>query len=226
MMKAICLEKATGTVQIEVKPYEGEGALKDEGSTTSEAVTTEPAESPEIETDTVIDTTRKVGERFEDTITIEGMEETVQYEHLRNDAIGIEMDYDYEKFVRRSEPDRECFISIYDDAENPENYLEVTYSDEDADTASASISETLSNDYEINVEPYTLYIAGECTRIDASEEKGGGKMPDKLQMVYIVPAEDGCRIITAHYNIEDAEGFGRRFSYMAKSLAVIDRSTE
>ncbi len=58
------------------------------------------------------------------------MEETVRYEHVRNTALGFEMDYDFESFVRRSEPDRECFISVYDDPEAPENYLEVTFSAE------------------------------------------------------------------------------------------------
>ena len=58
----------------------------------------EPADSSEAGSG------KKDGERFEDVIILEGMEETVRYEHVRNDTIGIEMDYDYESFVRKSEP--------------------------------------------------------------------------------------------------------------------------
>ena len=49
----------------------------------------------------------------------------------------------YESFVQHSESDQECFISIYDNSDDPENYLEVTYSPKDADTVSAFISEAL-----------------------------------------------------------------------------------
>ena len=64
-----------------------------------------------------------VGERFEETIILEGMEEKVKYEHVRNDTIGFEIDFDYESFIRQSEQNKEKFISIYDDLKNPENYL-------------------------------------------------------------------------------------------------------
>ena len=61
-----------------------------------------------------------------------------------------------------------------------------------------------------------------CIRIDASADVGGLTMPDQLQMVYIIPAADGCRIATAHYYIVGAEGFGRRFACMMHTLSVID----
>ena len=51
-------------------------------------------------------------------------------------------------------------------------------------------------------------------------------MPEQLQMVYIIPASDGCRIATAHYAIEASEGFGRRFHYIMDSFAVIDGQEE
>lgn len=167
---------------------------------------------------------RKDGERFEAVIIMEGMEETVQYEHIRNEAIGIEMDYDYESFVRQLKPNRERFISDWDNTENPENYLEVTYNSKDANNVAASISEELSKEYELNSENITLEGAGECIRIGASEVKGGGFLPDMLQMVYVIPTSDGCRIARAHYTIEGAEGFGRRFAYMVNTLSVIDRT--
>ena len=165
---------------------------------------------------------RQDGERFEAVIVLEGMEETVQYEHVRNDELGFEMDYDYESFVRSSDADRERFVSVWDDAANPENYLEVTRSSEDAEAVAAAISAELSEKYEISRDDsFELEGAGRCIRIDASADKGGLTMPDQLQMVYIIPAPDGCRIATAHYAIEASEGFGRRFHYMMHTFSVI-----
>ncbi len=193
----------------------------------------EPAEAPADETESVGQTEppaaepevgRQDGERFEAVIILEGMEETVQYEHVRNDALGFEMDYDYESFARHSESDRERFVSVWDDAANPENYLEVTRSSEDAEAAAAAISAELSEKYEISRDDaFMLERAGKCIRIDASADVGGKTMPDHLQMVYIIPADDGCLIATAHYAIEGSEGFGRRFHYFMDSFTVIAR---
>lgn len=169
---------------------------------------------------------RRDGERFEDVIILEGMEETVRYEHARDDALGFEIDYDYESLLRRRESDRECFISIYDDPDNPENYLEVRYSPETVDAACASISEMLSKDYDIIKDSFTLDRAGSCIRIDASNAVGNGGTPDLLQKVYIIPAADGSRVAAAHYSFESAEGFGRRFTYIMNTMAVIDRNGE
>ena len=166
---------------------------------------------------------RQDGERFEDVIMLEGMEETVQYEHVVSETVGFEMDYDYEFFLRRSEADRERFVSVWDNAETPENYLEVTYSAESAEAAEASISEALSQEYDLLKEMRTLDRAGDCIRIEASVLKGTNTMADQLQAVYIFPAPDGCRIATAHYAIEGAEGFGRRFAYMLNTLSVISK---
>lgn len=178
----------------------------------------EPAVSPEAETETG----RRDGERFEEVIVIEGMEEAVRYEHVRNDKIGFEMDYDYDLFERRSEPERECFVSRYDDPENPLYYLEVTYSAENADTVSASVSEALSDDFEIIIkEPFTLDRAGNCARIDASGAKGGGGTSGSLRTAYIIPAADGSRVATAHYSVESAEGVGRRFACFMDTFSVI-----
>lgn len=169
-----------------------------------------------------VETGRQDGERFEDVIMMEGMEETVKYEHIRNDSLGIEMDFDYERFERHSESDRECFVSLNDDIDNPQIYLEVTTSPDDADTVAATIGETLSANYDIIKESITLDRAGNCFLIDASNAKGNKGTPDLLQTVYIIPADDGCRIATAHYTFESAEGFGRRFNYIMNTLVVID----
>lgn len=169
---------------------------------------------------------RQDGDRFEAVIMLEGMEETVRYEHVRNDALGIEMDYDYEQFERHSEADHERFFSRYDNPEDPLNYLEVRSSAEDADTVAASVREALSNDCKIISEPYTLDRAGSCIRIDASCAKDGKGTPDWLQVVYIIPAEDGCRVATVRCTFESAEGFGARISYMMNTLAVLDSAAE
>ena len=190
---------------------------------TEPAVPAEPAGSTEAEPAAE----RQDGERFEEVIILEGMEETVGYEHLRNDALGFEMDYDYERFERRSEGDRELFVSVWDDAEAPENYLEVKSIPRDAEAVADAVSQALSLSYEINRDDsFTLDRAGRCIRIDASADVGGLTMPDHLQMVYIIPAADGCRIATAHYAIEGAEGFGRRFHYLMESFTAIESRGE
>ena len=194
-------------------------------------VPTSEAESPAVEpkdaasetAEPEAETRRQDGERFEEVIIMEGMEETVQYEHVINETAGFEMDYDYESFVRRSESDRECFLSIWDDPENPENYLEVTYSADNADTVAASAREALSQEYDLLEESRELDHAGDCIRIEASVIKNTNRMADQLQVVYIIPSSDGCLIATAHFSAEGAEGFGRRFAYMMNTLSLIDR---
>ena len=116
--------------------YLGEDGVLRAGD--ADALYTEAPSAPEEE---II---RQDGERFEDVILLEGMEETVHYEHIRNTALGFEMDYDYENFVRCSDENGERFVSDWDDPANPENYLEVTLSREDAETAAAAIIEALS----------------------------------------------------------------------------------
>ena len=170
---------------------------------------------------------RQDGERFNETIIMEGMEETVRYEHIINKTIGFEMDYDYESFVRNSESDMERFVSIWDDQEKPENYLKVTYSTDDAETAAGAICAILSVEYDIiRDDSYELDRAGSCTRIEASEIKGTGRMADQIQVAYVIPAGDGCIVARAYYAIEAAEGCGHRFHYMMDTLEVIDRTVE
>ena len=211
LVSVLLLMTLCGCGKRDAEPAPAEPAAASEA-----AVPAGTAESSEAE----IVMGRQDGERFEDVIILEGMEETVRYEHVRNDSIGFEMDYDYELFIRHSAPECESFVSCYDIPEIPENYLEVRYNPQDAETAAAAVSAVLSSEYEIIREPYMLDRAGSCIRIDASEGKGGTGTPEKLQMVYIIPAADGCRIATAHYSFESAEGFGRRFAYMMNTLSV------
>ena len=170
------------------------------------------------------ETKRADGERFESTIIMEGMEEPVQYEHIVNDTLGFEMDYDYENYQRVTDSDKECFVSVYDNADDPWDYLEITYRDQTAEGAIAVVSEELSKEYTIDKFDVDLEKAGTCTKIDASVDLSGTNMPEKLQAVYVIPAGDGCIVATAHYAIESAEGTGRRFAAMMNTLTVTGKT--
>ena len=164
---------------------------------------------------------RQDGERFEAVIVLEGMEETVQYEHIVNETLGFAMDYDYESFERYSDPELECFISVWDGQGNPENFLEIMHDELDADTVAARVKEELSQQYDILESTRELERAGECVYIEASVIKGTNNMADDLQSVYIIPASEGCFVAMAHYAAEAAEGFGRRFNYMLQTFSVL-----
>ncbi len=206
-------------------PSEPSGAAEAGTETGSEAASGSESASgsgtaPERET------VRQDGERFEETIMLEGMEETVRYEHVKDTGIGFEMDYDYEALTRQKEADRERFISVYDDPGKPQNYLEVSYTDKVVDDAVSSASEELSKEYDIITEQGALEKGGSCTKLWTTTAKSGAKTPDLLQTVYILPAGDGSIVATAHYTIESAEGFGSRFAQMMDTLAVTGRTAE
>ena len=154
---------------------------------------TPPVETAEAAEETAAPE-RENGERFEDVITIEGMEETIQLEHVINETAGFAMDYDYEGFVRRSEADRERFIWSYDDPEKPENFVEVSYSAENAQTVADTIEKELSESYEVYRDTTVLSSGCECIRMDASAVAGGANTADVIQAVYVIPAADGCRV--------------------------------
>ncbi|MBR4579383.1 MAG: hypothetical protein IKO22_07245 [Oscillospiraceae bacterium] len=166
---------------------------------------------------------RMDGECFETVIIMEGMEETVRCEHIRNDTLGFEADYEYERFTRRTGADRERFVSLWGDREDPENYLELTFRAKDAGTVAAAVIEDLSQTYDILQEDRELEHAGSCLYIEASVRKGTNNMADRLQLVYVIPAPGGCLVATEHLAAEAAEGFGRRFSCMLNTLAVFER---
>lgn len=177
-----------------------------------------PAETDEPMTSPV----RQDGERFEDVILIEGMEETVNYEHIKNETLGFEMDYDYELLERRSEADRECFLSVWDDPENPENYLELRADTGNAELVADAISATLSEEYEVQWSTREFDRVGSCIYLEASVIKNTNRMSEQMQAVYIIPTSDGCLVATAHCYIAESEGFSRRFAYMLNTLSVID----
>ena len=224
MKKSLALYAVSAALVLMLSGCGKAPAAVTESSTTETVTPTAEPQSAVIETPAPASApARQDGERFEDVIMMEGMEETVKYEHVVSKAAGIEMDYDYESFVRRSEADCERFVSTWDNAANPENYLEVTYSSESAEAAKASVSEALSKEYDLTEETRRLDRAGDCSWIEASVVKGTNNMAPQIQTVYIIPASDGCRIATIHCAIEGSEGFGRRFAYMLNTLSVISR---
>ncbi len=165
---------------------------------------------------------RQDGERFEAVIMLEGMEEKVHYEHIRNEALGFELDYEYEDLERRTTDDGECFLSRWDSPDDPWNYLELRYDQGNADLVADAMKATLSGLYEtVEEEPCTLDGVGDCIRIDASGAKNGAPA-GSLQSVYVIPAGEGCLVAAAHCTIESAEGFGARFSYMLNTLSLLN----
>ena len=191
----------------------------------SEAETEVPIAVPVIEAepeglpDVTNETRRQDGERFEGVIMLEGMQETVKYEHVRNDSLGIELDYDYENFERHNDSGSERFVSRYDAGTS----LDIGYSPESAEKMADSFAETFSMAYDIVREPYTLAKAGSCIRIDASATKDG-QTPDLLQAVYIIPAGEGSIVAGMQYSFEAAAGFGKRFNDILNTLEVIGRN--
>ena len=169
---------------------------------------------------------RQDGERFEAVIMMEGMEETVRYEHIRREDLGFAMDYDYENFVRQSEGDRERFVSNWDDLADPQNYLEVSYDTGNANLVADAISAGLSDVYDLFQDERELDNSVKCLRIEASVIKGTNQMADRIQEIYIIPAGSGSIVARAYYAIEGAEGFGRRFAYMVRTLNTLERDVE
>ena len=163
-------------------------------------------------------TGRADGERFDGTIMLEGMEETVHYEHVVNNDLGFEIDYEYEDLNRKTLADREIFISVYDDENNPSNYLEVSQSDLPVDTVITNLRIELSQKADIETETRTLENAGEVTYIEASSKDGN--MLNQIQSVYVIPAGNGTIVARCHFSIEAAEGFGGRFRQMLNTLVV------
>ncbi len=183
-----------------------------------------PAEdaAPAGEAEAVAPSGRQDGERFEATIMLEGMEETVAYEHVRNESMGFELDYEYEDLERRSELESESFISRWDDANDPWNYLEIRSDTGNANLVADALAATLRGIYDsVSYEDSTLERAGSCIMISASGAKDDLAPAGSLQTVYVIPAGSGCLVATAHCTWESAEGFGRRFSYMMDTLTVI-----
>ena len=199
----IAQSKITGTAWIGTKAADGTAAAADPAAAAESDLALQP------------------GEHFEGTVPLEGTEQTVHYEAIRNDALGFEMGYDYENFVRQSEADCERFISAWDNPDNPEIYLEITHSPDDAETTAASVAETLSAQYNVSRWEYTLDRAGDCIDLRGELDKEGQMSIWELQMVYIIPADDGCFVAWGHYTQESAEGCGARFRGMMHTFAVL-----
>ena len=177
------------------------------------------ASAPDAESAAAAEPRRADGERFEAAILLEGMEEMVHLEHIRNETLGFELDYDYEALVRYSEAERERFISCYETPENAWNYLDIQRDTGNAELVASAVSAALSEKFgTVEMQVWTLENAGECLRIEAS---GGREDFSALQTVYIVPAGEGCLIAATHCTFESAEGFGARFDSIMNTLSLI-----
>lgn len=161
------------------------------------------------------------GEYFEGTVVLEGMPETIHYEAVRNETIGFEMGYDYERFARQSGVDRERFVSIWDDSDNPEIYLEITRSADGAEAAAASIIEALSGEYNVTRGEYTLDRAGSYIGLNADTDKEGLMSIWQLHTIFIIPVDDECLVAWGHYTQESADGFGAMFRGMMNTFKAL-----
>ena len=166
---------------------------------------------------------RQVGERFEASFTFQGVEQPVRYEHIRSDAVGFEMDFDYESFKRLSEAERERFVSVWDDPAKPENYIDVSADTGEAALVADAITAQLSGEFDVTSITRELDSGVKAIRLEASVLKGTNLMADNLQSVYVVPASDGCRIAWVHCVAADSEGFSIRVSKMLNTLTAVDR---
>lgn len=165
---------------------------------------------------------RQDGERFETTVIVEGMEETVSYEHIRNEALGFEMDYDYEILERRQNADREVFLALGEDPEDPWNYFEIRRTAGDADSVTAGLSANFSDGYEsVSAAPFTFDGAGACTCINVSGAKDGKAPAGSLLTVYVIPADGSCLVALVRCTFESAGGFGVRANAMLNTLTLI-----
>lgn len=189
------------------------------------AETAEPQPAP-VETVTPAPAvSRQDGERFETVIMLEGMEETVNYEHVRREDLGFEMDYDYEMFVRQSGADCERFVSVWDgNPADPVDYFEVRYDAGNAEQVADALNAALSNEYDTTVDTRKMDNGVQAIRIEASVIKGTNQMADQIDVRYIIPAADGCRVVKAHYWTADSEGYARRIAYLIFTLSAFDRS--
>lgn len=165
---------------------------------------------------------RQDGERFETTVIVEGMEETVSYEHIRNEALGFEMDYDYEILERRQDADREVFLALGEDPEDPWNYFEIRRTAGDADSVTAGLSTNFSDSYDsVSAAPFTFDGAGACTCINVSGAKDGKAPAGSLLTVYVIPADGSCLVALVRCTFESAGGFGVRANAMLNTLILI-----
>jgi hypothetical protein len=193
------------------------------GKNPQSAAPASPAPAAVTEPAAPVKPARQVGERFEGSFTFQGMAEKVQYEHIRSDAVGFEMDFDYESFKRISEAERERFVSVWDDPAKPENYIDVSADTEKAELVADAITAQLSGEYDVTSDTRTLDSGAQAIRLEASVLKGTNLMGDNLQSVYIIPASDGCRVAWVHCVTADSEGFTIRVSKMLNTLTAVDR---
>ena len=206
----------------------GCGKEKPEGESVAPAAVTEPAateaaasEEPVSATESPAAGKYQAGDRYEGAVTLEGVEQTVRYEQIVNETLGFAMGYDYERFERHSETDREGILLQGEDPEQPEVYLEVTRRTEDAETTAANIMETLSQQYAPTKGEVTLDRAGDCLVINADVDPTGEMTMEELQVVYIIPAGSGSFVAWGHNTFDSADAFGALYRSMMNTFEVL-----
>jgi hypothetical protein len=165
----------------------------------------------------------QIGDRYEDVIPFQGVDEVIKFEHIGNETAGFEMDYDYERFTRKSTESGEVFTLTLFGVEEDDYYLEIKPSNEAADAVAASISDELSKNYDVYKDTYELARAGSCIRIEASIATDADDTLDDLQSVYIIPNGDGCFVATAHYSYDSSDFYGNLFAKMMNTFSVIEK---
>ena len=163
----------------------------------------------------------QAGDCYEGTVTLEGVEQTIRYEQIVNETLGFAMGYDYERFGRHSEPDREVILLQGEDLEHPEVYLEVTRRAEDAEATADNIMETLFEQYAPTKREFTLDRAGDCVVINADVDPTGEMTMEELQVVYIIPAGSGCFVAWGHNTFDSADAFGALYRSMMHTFEVL-----
>lgn len=201
----------------EAESKEVESKEENEATTTEAQEPAGETETKESSNDAVVK--RQVGDRYEEVIVFQGVEEKITFERIANETVGFEMDYDCGNFSRKSDENGDVFALNFDGS----YYMEVTSKNETADAIATSISEELSKNYDVYKSETELNFVGNCTMIHADIKTVDQETLDELQTVYIIPAADGCYVATAHYGYDSSDYYGKLFSMMADSFSIIEK---
>lgn len=200
------------------------GTVPAAADTTTTAQTTQTQDPDTVKTEadgSVLSSEMPDGFRFESSIILEGMEEMVQYEHAISLNAGISIDYDYEIFTRRTGESSESFVSVYDDSSHPDNYMSISASPADGDTMKEIIGSYLESLFSnVTAEQTELGPFTGCTRFVADTPLTDEFSRNAVTVQYVIPANDGSRLVELHYTAESAEGFGTRMERMLDTLQL------
>lgn len=206
----------------DINNYPEPGTAAAGTNTTAQTTQTQDPDTLKTEADgSVLSSEMPDGFRFESSVWLEGMEEKVQYEHAISLNAGISIDYDYGMFTRMTGEASETFVSVYDDGAQPKNYIAISASPADGETMKGIIEAYLKQTFgsilteQTDVGPFTG-----CTRFTASNPITDDFSADSVTVQYVIPANDGSRLVELYYTVETAEGFGSRMEQMLDTLQL------